>query len=155
VNISRATSIAFALAAFLTIVSPNALRAQGAVGTWVKQSGRMGAGAMSMTVEACCNGGRRLIYHVAGSDMVLTVESPLDGSDVPVMIAGKPSGQTMGIKRVDDHHTVTVLKINGKPYGTSKAALSADGTLLTIESEYTSTIGGQAIGKITETWVRK
>ena len=55
-KISRATSIAFAVAIFWVIVSANAVRAQGALGTWVKQSGRMDTGAMSMTVEACCNG---------------------------------------------------------------------------------------------------
>jgi hypothetical protein len=154
-KIPCARSIACAVAILWALSSAHSVRAQGAIGTWVKKSGRMETGAISMTVEACCNGGRRLVYHLAGSNAVLTVDSPLDGSDVPVMIAGKPSGQTMGIKRVDERHTLTVLKMNGKPYGTSKAELSADGKLLTIESEITSTAGGQAIGKVTETWVRK
>jgi hypothetical protein len=109
---------------------------------------------MTMTVEACCNGGRRLIYRTTGSDVVVTVESPFDGSDVPVMIGGKPSGETMGIKRVDANHTVTVLKMNGKMFGTSKATISADGRTLTVENDYTSAAGGQP-GKNMETWVRK
>lgn len=109
-----------------------------------------------MTVEACCSGGFRLIYRITGnSDFVMTVESPMDGRDVPVLVAGKPSGETMGIKRVDDHHTLTVLKMNGKTFGTSKSTLSADAKALTVETEYTSTAGGQAVGKQTQTWVRK
>ena len=42
----------------------------------------------------------------------------------------------MAIKRVDATHTVTVLKMNGKPFGTSKATISADGRTLTVENEY-------------------
>jgi hypothetical protein len=30
------------------------------------------------------------------------------------------SGETMAIKRVDDHHLSTVLKMNGKLFGTSE-----------------------------------
>ena len=105
------------------------------------------AGVITMTVEMCCNGGRRLIYRTTGSDVLTTVESPFDGSDVPVMIGGKPSGGTMAIKRVDATHTVTVLKMNGKPFGTSKATISADGRTLTVENEYTMAAGGQSNGK--------
>jgi len=34
---------------------------------------------------------------------------------------GKPTGVTMGIKRVDDRHTVASLKMKGTIYGTSRA----------------------------------
>ena len=108
-----------------------------------------------MTVEACCNGGRRLIYRIVGVEMLVTIESPFDGSEAPVLVGGKASAETMGIKRVDDHHTIAVLKMNGKTFGTSRAALSADGKTLTVENDYTSTAGGQPIGKQTEIWVRK
>ena len=108
-----------------------------------------------MTIEACCNGGRRVIYHLVGSEMVMSVTSPFDGSDAPVLVAGKPSGQTMAIKWVDKHHTITILKTNGKAVGISKATFSADGKKITVENEITSTAGGQAIGKQTEIWVRK
>lgn len=109
-----------------------------------------------MTVEACCRGGFRLIYRITGqSDVLMTVDSPMDGTDVPVLVAGKPSGQTMGIKRVDDRHAVSVQKMNGRPVGTSKSTLSADGKTLTVENEYTSAAGGASVGKQTETWVRK
>jgi hypothetical protein len=134
----------------------SALRAQTGIGTWVQQGKTSAAGGLTMTVEACCKGGRRLIYRLNGSATVLmTIDSPMDGSEVPVLAAGKPTGETMGIKLLDDHHTVTVLKMNGKPFGTSKATLSADGKTLTIENEVTSGIGGQTVGKQTEIWVRK
>ena len=87
-----------------------------------------------MTVEGCCHGGRKLTYHITMNDtkLVLTVESPFDGTEVPVLLDGKPSGETMAIKFVDDYHTTTVLKMNGQPFGTSKATLSADGEKVTM-----------------------
>jgi hypothetical protein len=110
---------------------------------------------MTMTIEACCNGGRRLVYRMVGTQTVMTLESPFDGSDAPLLVGGKPSGETMGIKRVDDRHTITVLKMNAKAFGTSQAALSADGKTITIQNDYTSTAGGRPAGKQTEIWVLK
>jgi hypothetical protein len=112
---------------------------------------------MTMTVETCCNGGRRLTYHfdINATVTTLTVESRFDGSEADVLIAGKPSGETMAITRVDDHHIATVVKLNGKPFGTSNATLSADGKVLTVLNEYSSSAGGQPVGKSTETWVRE
>jgi hypothetical protein len=136
--------------------SASSLRAQIGLGTWVQQSKASAGGGLTMTVEACCKGGRRFIYRINGSATVLmTIDSPMDGSEVPVLVAGKPSGETMEIKLLDDHHTFTVLKTNGKPYGTSKATLSADGKTLTVENEITFGVGGQPLGKQTEIWVRK
>ena len=143
------------VASLWALNSAGSLRAQISIGTWVQQSASA-AGALTMTVEACCNGGRRLIYRINGlSDVLMTIESPMDGTDVPVLVAGKPSGETMAIKRVDDHHTVTVVKMNGKTFGTSKSTLSPDGKTLTVENDVTSTVGGQSPGKQTEIWVRK
>ena len=78
-----------------------ALHAQIGVGTWVRQSTASMPGTVTMTVEACCNGGRRLIYHIVIGDTktLLTVESRLDGSDAPVMMEGKPSNEM----QVDGH----------------------------------------------------
>ena len=53
-----------------------------------------------MTVEAVGTGWR-LTYKIAGQapgSPVSTVLTPLDGKDVPLLIDGKPSGETMGIK---------------------------------------------------------
>jgi hypothetical protein len=126
--------------------------AQSFVGTWVRQDT-----PMTMTVETCCGGGRRLTYHVPvnGNDVVMIVESALDGKDAPVMVGGKPSGQTMAIRQVDDHHATAVLKVNGQTYGTARGALSADGKTLVVEDEFTSAVAGQPVGKQTERWIRK
>ena len=59
----------------------------------------------------------------------------------------------MAIKRVDAHHANTVVKMKGKPFGTSSATLSADGKTITIES-VSQTTGGPP-EKVIETWVKK
>jgi len=151
----RAKSVAWGVVILGALGLASSLEAQTGVGTWVKQSDASAPGAMTMTIEACCHGGRRVIYRMVGTEMVMTITSPFDGSDAPVLVDGKPSGQTMGIKWVDTHHTITVLKMNGKTLGTSKAAFSADGKTITVENEFTSTAGGQPVGKQTEIWVRK
>lgn len=125
--------------------------AQLGVGTWLRTDER-GKG-ITVTVEMCCSGGRRLTYHIPAMGgqppTTMTVESPFDGTDVPALVGGKPSGETMAIKRVDDHHYTAVVKMNGKPFGTSSSVLSADGRTLTVES----VMGGQE--KTIETWVKK
>jgi hypothetical protein len=68
------------------------------------------------------------------------------------MVAGKPSGQTMAIKRVDDRHYSAVVKMNGQPFGTYQSTVSADGKTMTVES---ITQGGGQTFKVTETWLRK
>lgn len=153
----RNVSIATAAVAILISSAGTTMLAQVGVGTWVQQSINGGPGALTMTVEACCNGGRRLIYRAINSaDVMITVESPFDGTDVPMKAAGRQaSGGTMGIKRIDDHHYVTALKMNGTPYGSSRATLSPDGKTLTVEMEVTSTVGGQPVGKQKEVWILK
>jgi hypothetical protein len=113
-------------------------------------------GSMTLTVEACCNGGRRLTYHITmgNTPTIMTLASPFDGSEVPVMVAGKPSGETMAIQRVDDHHIATVVKMNGKPFGTSKATISPDGKTITVLNDFSSG-GAQQAGKLTEIWVKQ
>jgi len=65
--------------AMLALGSTRPLRAQVEIGTWVRQATDAMPGSMTMKVEACCNGGRRLIYHINinGTETLLTVESPL------------------------------------------------------------------------------
>ncbi|GAC1635083.1 MAG: hypothetical protein NVS9B14_11880 [Candidatus Acidiferrum sp.] len=109
---------------------------------------------MTMIVEECCAGGRRLTYKIPDLKSTLVVESRLDGSDAPVMMDGKPSGETMAIKKIDDRHATTIVKINGKAFGTSKATLSADGKTLIVESDFSESIGGGPAGKFTETWTK-
>jgi hypothetical protein len=132
------------------------VQAQLSLGTWVKRSDSSPRGGLTMTIEACCNGGRRIVYRAIGrSDVLMTIESPFDGTEVPVLVGGKPSGETMAIKRLDDHHSITVVKMNGTTVGTSRAEISADGNTLTVENETTAATGQQPLGKKTETWVRQ
>ena len=94
---------------------------------------------MTMTVQACCNGGRRLIYHIevkGQPPMEITVDSGLDGKDAPLLVGGKPTGQTMAITQ---HLEVEEL--------------SPDGKTLTIDDEIAEP-GGKT-GKIVEKWVKQ
>ena len=123
--------------------------AQLGVGTWVRTDAQ-GKG-ITMRVEACCNGGLRFIYQIPIPNqpaITMTVDSPMDGTDTPALVGGKPSGETMAVKRLDDHHYTAVVKMSGKPFGTSNGTVSADGKTLTVESIMLA-------GKVIETWVRE
>ena len=108
-----------------------------------------------MTITACCSGGRHIDFRLNGGTTVMTLESRLDGQEAPVLVDGKPSGETMAIQRVDAHHTTTVVKLNGQPFGTSKATLSADGRTITVANDFSGSVGSQQAGKFTEVWVRQ
>jgi hypothetical protein len=110
-----------------------------------------------MVVEGCCNSGRRLTYHVkiGNNTMVMVVESPFDGTEVPVLIGGKPSGETMAIKTVDSRHWTAVLKVNGQQFGTSKGEISADGKTLNVENNVTFAGAGRQVGLQKEVWLKK
>ena len=129
--------------------------AQLGVGTaWLRTDAK-GKGII-LTVEACCNGGLRLIWQIPSMGgqpaSTMTVDSPMNGTEVPALIGGKPTGETMAIKRMDDHHYSAIVKMNGQPFGTSNGTVSADNKTMTVDSVYG--IGSQA-QKTIETWVRK
>jgi hypothetical protein len=130
--------------------------AQLGVGTWVRTDAQ-GQG-ITMTVAPCCNGGFRLTYQIPIASgqpaMLMVVDSPMDGTEVPALVGGKPSGETMAIKRVDDHHYRGVLRMGGQPFGTSTGTLSADGKTLTVET-VSQTGPGAPAEKVIETWVKK
>jgi hypothetical protein len=156
VTTRTARTLACAVALLGTLGVTPSLQAQLGIGTWVRQD--TGSGPhITMDVAACCHGGYRLTYHldIQGNTTLMTVESPFDGTEVPVLIAGKPSGETMAITRVDTYHTSTVVKMNGRPFGTSRSTLSADGKTLTVVNEFAMEAGDQTAGKHTEVWVRK
>ena len=118
--------------------------------TWLRTDAK-GKGII-LRVEACCNGGLRFIYQIPPMGgmpaSTMTVDSPMNGAEVPALVGGKPTGETMVIKRVDDHHYSAIVKMNGQPFGTSNGTVSADNKTMTVESVF----GAQ---KTIETWVRK
>jgi hypothetical protein len=142
--------------AFLILVAwVTEARAQFFAGTtWIRTDAE-GKG-ITLSVAACCNGGYRLTYQIPAMGgqpaMVLTIDSPLDGTDVPALIGGKPSGQSMAVKRVDDHHYTAVVKLNDQPMTTSSGVVSADNKTMTVESVRQGRGNGT---RVIETWVRK
>jgi hypothetical protein len=87
-------------------------------------------------------------------EQTMTVDSPMDGTEVPTLVDGKPSGQTMAIKRIDDRHYNAVVRMGGKLYVTANGTVSADGKTLTVETLSQAAPGAKS-EKIIETWVRK
>ena len=124
------------------------------VGSWVKKA-EAGKPVMTLDIEEWSPGKAKLTWHIAQANMVLTIVLPLDGTSAPLLINGKPSGETMSTKLVDKLHTTTTVKMNGKPFGTSKATFSADYKTMTVENEYSESMGGNQAGKTTEVWRRK
>lgn len=80
----------------------------------------------------------------------MSADSPMNGTDVPMVVGGKASGQTMAMKRIDDHHYSAIVKMNGQLIGTSNGTVSPGNKTMTVESVFGSQ--GQ---KTIETWVRK
>ena len=137
----------------LVLLRGSSLQAQFSLGTWVQTAPMKG---LTMTVEACCNGGRRLIFHMAVDQktQTMTVESRFDGSDAPVLAEGKPTGETIALKRGNERQTTAVFKRNGQVFRTSTSTESADRKTLTVENEFIEP-AGKVTGKMTETYVRK
>jgi hypothetical protein len=138
----------------LTLTSASSLRAQFSVGTWVQTAPMKG---FTMNVENCCNGGRRLIFHVTLGEkpQTVTVDSRFDGSDAPVLYDGKPNGESMALKRIDDLRTSTVFKRASKVYRTSTSTESVDRKTLTVQNDFIDPADGRVTGKMTETYMRQ
>ena len=140
-----------ALLICLVVLLPS-LHAEVPVGTWVRRANQSGASA-TLVVEAA-GSGRKLTFTVAiasGATFTMIVTTQLDGKDAPVYVNGKPSGETMAIRMVDDHHTINVIKMNGNPTNTQKSEFSADGKVIKVES--TPMVSGEQSG--TEYWDKK
>jgi hypothetical protein len=143
--------------ALLLLAVPLALDAQMVAGNWVRTPTKTAPGVMKMAVEPCCGSGYKLTYRFSTGqqDVVMTVSSPFDGTEVPVLVDGKPSGETMAIKRIDDHHATTELKLNGESMGISQSTLSADGKMISVINDVTNAKLGMPVGKTTETWTKQ
>ncbi|MDF0644240.1 MAG: hypothetical protein P0111_09425 [Nitrospira sp.] len=147
--------------AFLLLVlgfgSPAGAENAAWTGTWVLRENQPG-GQLTMKIEEMTSGWK-ITYKVVGpgapgaSDT--TIVTSLDGRDVPVLIDGKPSKQTMGISRVDGRHTLNIIKFGGKEIGVSKAELSADEKLIRVETDYPESNLGAPAGKQIQFWDRK
>jgi len=125
------------------------------IGTWVKRAPSPGA-ALTMTVEQVGNG-RKLTYKY-GPDapgMVMVVLTQLDGKDVPILVDGKPTDQTMGIRMIDSRHTFTVLKLQGKETGIAKSEVSANGKVLKVEIMMATPGVKEEGAKVVEYWDKK
>ena len=154
-SIALATRLVGGVAILSAVGLASHVHAQLGVGsTWVRTDA-LGKG-ITMTVEACCNGGLRLVYQIPPMGgqpaTTLTIDSPMDGTDAPTLIGGKPSGQTMAIKRVDDRHYSAVQKMGGKPTATYSGKISPDGKSMTVDAVAQ---GGGTVQKFIETWLRK
>ena len=134
--------------------APSAAAADSPVGTWVKKA-EAGKPAMTLNIEQWGAGKAKLSWRIPEANMVLTIVAPLDGSFAPLLINGKPSGQTMSIKIIDKLHAAGVVKMNGKQFGTSKSTFSPDFKTMTVENDFSESVGGNVAGKSTEVWIRK
>src|SRR6266853_2208788 len=117
------------VACFLSLI-PMAEADSLPVGTWVQRTSQS---PLTMTIEAV-GAARKLTYTGAGQQGALTCLTQLDGKDAPVLLNGKPSGQTMAIRVIDSRHSFAVLKVQGKEMGTSKGELSPDGNVIKVEN---------------------
>lgn len=122
--------------------------------TWLRADAE-GKGVV-LTLEACCEGGLRFVWLIPAVGthpaMTMTVDSAMNGTEAPALVSGKPTAQTMAIKRVDNYHYVATVKMNGQPFGTSNGSVSADSTTMTVVSFFG--VGNQT-RKTVESWVRK
>jgi len=128
-----------------------------AVGTWNKRGDHP---LMLMIIEPA-GGATRITYRVLAPDGkplpqgVMTLVTQMDGNEVPVLVNGKASGETMAIRRIDERHTSTIVKMNGTPFGTSKSELSADGRTLRVENTGSGGASGLPAGTKVEYWDRQ
>ena len=150
-------SVVLFFVAALLVGGPPAAAADSPVGTWVKKA-NPGQPTMTLTIEAWAKGKAKLVWTFKGQGMdgmIMSIVSALDGKDAPVLLNGKDSGETMAISLVDKLHSLAVVKMKGKPFGTSKGAYSPDFNTLTVENDFATAVGGNPAGKTTEVWTRK
>ncbi|MEP6957498.1 MAG: hypothetical protein ABI980_02110 [Nitrospirota bacterium] len=111
-----------------------------------------------MTLEEVGTGWK-LTYKIVTPDapgtIYMTAVTQLDGKDVPSMVDGKPTGQTMGIRKIDSRHAVGMVKFQGKEMGISKSELSPDGKVLKVEIDYKDSNPTGSVGKQIQYWDRK
>jgi hypothetical protein len=126
------------------------------LGTWVARVDQTNkTPRLTMTIQDAGEGKRLITYTTPGVKRKTTILTRGNGEDAPVLVDGAPTGQTMAISIVDDRHRVTVLKYQGKQTGTSRAEISADGKVMTVENEMTAVPPGRKPGKTVSYWDRQ
>ena len=104
-------------------------------GAWVRRANKDGISS-TMLVEAAGTGQKITLTARFGnggtSTMIVTTH--WDGKDAPVYVDGKPFGETMALRMVDDRHITTIMKVDGKPMATQKSEVSADGRVIKTET---------------------
>jgi hypothetical protein len=146
----------FALLIVLLVLSGLSSAASPWSGNWVF---RDNAVRMTMTIVEA-GGGWKVTWKVpvpspkggAVTYSTMTMETKLDGKDAPNFLDGKPSGQSMEIRKVDDRHTYAVMKYQGKPTGISKSEISPDGKVIKSENSYDVASPNGAAGKQVVYW---
>ena len=141
----------------LLALSTEAWAASPWCGTWVLRD-PTSKFRVTMTLEEV-GSGWKLTYRIpvpnAGSTAVtsvMTVETALDGKDALTLVDGKPAGQTMAIRKIDDYHTSAVIKMQGKQTGSSTSELSPDGKVIKSENDVPMTSPDGAVGKQVQYW---
>jgi len=125
------------------------------VGTWLRRSSTV---PMMLVIEPA-GAGFKLSYRMLAPNGapigqgVMTIVTALDGTDAPITVDGKETGQSMAIRRIDARHTATVLKMQGKEIGTSKSELSPDGRTLKVDNDMSMSNPGAQ--QTTEYWDKK
>jgi hypothetical protein len=126
-------------------------------GVWVQRDSKLKSG-FTMTLEEV-GSGWKITYRIAGKtargaavSSVMTIQTALDGTEAPTLVDGKPSGQTMAIRKIDSHHTYTVVKFQGKQTGISKSELLPDGKVIKSENENTVSGPNGVAGKQVQYW---
>lgn len=150
--------LAVAFVACLLGLSPMAWADCALKGTWV-QRGATKEFTMTMTVEdagpAC-----KLTYRVTGANVpavgsTSTIVSRFDGKDAPHLVDGKPTGQTLAIRQIDNRHWVSVMKHNGKETGISKGEMAPDGRVLKVVNEMSASGPSGTAQKSVQFWDKR
>src|SRR5262245_3609041 len=134
----KPTAIIISLVCVITTLLAQSLP----LGTWVRRPNNDGINS-TMIIEPA-GSGRKISFkiQVPGSpSTTMVVTTRLDGKDAAALIDGRPSGQTMAIRMVDDRHAINVIKLNGSTVTTQKSEVSADGKVIKVESTASSPQG--------------
>ncbi len=125
-----------ALAICLALQLPALFAASMPTGTWTRRANKEGVVATVM-VEAA-GSGRKITFKVlihGGTTSTMVVTTQGDGKDATVYVDGKPSGETMAIRFIDDHHTTNIIKMNGNTIAEQDSEFSADGKVITVRNK--------------------